>query len=106
MHDIRRLLKKIVTNQGTSAPENEKTRDTSNDLSQTKELDPEITEAPSSPTAKSMSGVVLFPPEPSGNTSLALLSTPKKKPGNSVKSTGRAAHPSLPGIDSNIKVII
>ena len=84
MHDIRKLLKKIVTHQVTSAAlKTEKTRDTPDDLSQTEveELHPATSEAPSSPTAKSMTGVVLFPPEPSGDTTLALLSTPKK-PGN------------------------
>ena len=81
MLDIRRLLKKIAVAQSAALPRNDSPMKTNDDSSQENDASLTTIESPPSSLAKGMTSVQLFPPEPSGDTTLALLSTPKK-PGN------------------------
>jgi hypothetical protein len=79
MLDIRRLLKQIVVNQSAAVPAStDHSMESTDTISNADDASDEDIESPPSPPAKGMPGVQLFPPEKSGTTTLALLSTPKK----------------------------
>jgi hypothetical protein len=90
MQDIRRLLQQIATNHGPPHPANDQMQKRCDDTQrppEAKDSECEIQDPPSPPTGKGMKGVQLFPDGMSDNTSLALLSTPKKSANKRQKST-------------------
>ena len=97
MLDIRRLLKKLVTNQDQlNTPTHDPTPDeVSVNTRGTENTDLACSESPPPPSGKSMTGVQLFPEGPSDEaTSLAVVGTPQKPTKKRHKPTESPSKPS------------